>query len=86
MAMIKVTHLPVAIGIVYWWSHQTDHSIISKGNNQTDVEARAEALEGPDPSYPLQYVLVLPLTSPLSPLNIQKILLYLHQLIPAFSF
>ena len=33
MAMLKASHLPTAIGIVHCRSHQTDDSIVSKGNN-----------------------------------------------------
>jgi ribonuclease HI len=34
MAMLKASHLPTAIGTVHCRSHQTDKTIVSKGNNQ----------------------------------------------------
>ena len=42
--MLKASHLPTAIGIVYCQSHQTNNFIISKGNNQSDEAARAAAI------------------------------------------
>ena len=44
MAMLKASHLPTAIGIIHCRSHQTDESIVSKGNNQADKETIAVEL------------------------------------------
>ena len=33
VAMLKASHLPTAIGIVHYRSHQMNGSIVSKGNN-----------------------------------------------------
>ena len=70
MAMLEASHLPTAIGIIHCRSHQTDDSIVSKGNNRTDEAVRAVALRGPDSSYPPQDILTLQSTSPPSPIDI----------------
>jgi hypothetical protein len=57
IAMLKASHLPIAIGIVHCRSHQTDDSIVPRGNNQADEACRAVALRGLDLSLPLQYIL-----------------------------
>jgi ribonuclease HI len=67
MAMLKASHLPTAIGIVHCSSHQIDHPIVSKGNNQADEAARPVALRGQDLSHPLQDILTLQPTFPPSP-------------------
>jgi hypothetical protein len=43
----------MAIEIVHGWFHHTQNSIMSKGNNRPDEEAKTEALRGPDLSHPL---------------------------------
>lgn len=72
MAMLKSSHLPTAIGIVCYWPYQTNHSIISKGNNQANWAARAVALGGADPCHPLQDIRALQLTSHYHPLTLHK--------------
>ena len=68
MPRLKDSHLPSAIGIVHCRSHQTDDSIVSKGNNWTDKAARAAALRSLDLSHPPQDILTLqPTSSPLTP-------------------
>jgi hypothetical protein len=52
MAMLKSSHLPTAIGIVHCRFHQTDESIISKGNNWAEESARGVALMGLNLSHP----------------------------------
>jgi hypothetical protein len=54
MSMLKAYHLPTAIGIIHYRSHQTDDSIVSKGNNRADKAARATALRDLDLSHPPQ--------------------------------
>lgn len=56
VAMLKASHLPKAIGIIYCWSHQIDNSIISRGNNRADEAARTAALQDPDLPHPPQGV------------------------------
>jgi hypothetical protein len=63
MTKRKASHLPTAIGIVHCRSHQTDDSIVSKGNNRADEAARAVALRGLDSSHPSQDILTLQPTS-----------------------
>ena len=58
MAMLKASHLPTAIGIIHYRSHQMDDSIVSKGNNQADEAARAAALRDLDLSLPPQDILL----------------------------
>ena len=67
MAMLKASHLPTAIGIIHYRSHQMDDSIVSKGNNQAYEAARAAALRGLDLSHPPQDILTLQPTSLPSP-------------------
>jgi hypothetical protein len=80
MAMLKASHLPTVIGIVYCRSHQMDDSIVSKGNNRADEAARAAALRGLDLSYPPQDILRLQPTFPPSPPDTCQTLPYFHQL------
>ncbi|XP_027247589.1 protein NYNRIN-like [Cricetulus griseus] len=80
MAMLRASHLPKAIGIIHCRSHQTDSSVISRGNNRADRAARAAALRGPDLPHPPQGVHTLQPTSSQPPPNMRQILSYLHQL------
>lgn len=80
MAMLEASHLPRAIGIVHCRSHQTDSSIISRGNNRADQAARAAALQGQVSSHPPQGIhTVQPTPSQETP-DTRQILSYLHQL------
>lgn len=78
--LLKASHLPTAIGIIHCRSHQSDSSIISRGNNRADRAAKTAALRSPDLPQSPQGVLTVQPTSSQTPPNTQQILSYLHQL------
>jgi hypothetical protein len=80
MAMLKASNLPTAFGIVHCRSHQTDDSIVSKGNSRADEVARAVALMGTDSSHHSRDILTLQPEVPLSFPDTCQTLSYLHQL------
>ena len=80
MDLLKASHLPKAIGIIHCWSHQTDSSIISKGNNQADQAARTAAFQSPNLPQSPQGVHTVQPTFSQTPADTQQILSYLHQL------
>ena len=79
-AMRKTSHLPTAIVIVHCRSHQTDDSIVSKGNNWADKAAWPGALRSLNSSHPTHDILTLQTASPLSLPDTGQSLSYLHQL------
>jgi hypothetical protein len=80
MAMLKASHLPIAIGTVHCRYHQMDDSIVSKRNHSADKAARAVTLRGLDLSHPPQNILTLQPTFVPSCPDTHQILSYLHQL------
>lgn len=79
MDLLKCFHLPKAIGIIHCQSHQTDSSIISKGNNWADHAARTAAFQSPNLSQsPQGFHTVQPAFSQTPP-DTQQILSYLHR-------
>ena len=80
MAMLKASHLPTAIGIIHYRSHQMDDSIVSKGNNQADEAARAVVFRDLDLSHSPQDILILHPTLLPSSCDTHQTLSYLHQL------
>ncbi|XP_076403062.1 uncharacterized protein LOC143267687 [Peromyscus maniculatus bairdii] len=80
MAMLEASHLPRAIGIVHCRSHQTDSSIISRGNNWADQAARTVALQGQVSPHPPQGIHTLQPTPSQETPDTRQILSYLHQL------
>ena len=80
MDLLKASHLPKAIGIIHCRSHQSDSSIVSKGNNRADRAAKTAALRSTGlPQSPQGVLTAQPPDSQTSP-NTQQILSYLHQL------
>jgi hypothetical protein len=59
MAKLQTSYLPTTIGIIHCRFHQTDNSIVSKGNNQADKTGRAAVLMGLDLSYSPQDIFIL---------------------------
>ena len=74
IAMLKASHLPKAVGIIHCQSHQTDSSIMSRGDNRADEAARAAALQGPESPHLLQRVHTQQPISSQSPSHTRQIL------------
>ncbi|XP_057631307.1 uncharacterized protein LOC130877762 [Chionomys nivalis] len=78
--LLKASHLPKAIGIIHCRSHQSDSSIVSKGNNRADRAAKTAALQSPGlPQLPQGVLTAQPMASQTPP-DTKQILSYLHQL------
>jgi hypothetical protein len=43
--VLEASHLPSQVGITHCKAHQTDSSIITRGNNWADIEAKQAALQ-----------------------------------------